>query len=91
MREQYVGWLTGSTTGDGTIRAGAPADWVVGGKTGTAGRYGSRNDVAVLWPPSGAPVVLAVLTDRPEQDAEPDDALVAEAARLVLAAYRPAS
>lgn len=87
VRAAYVGWLTGSTTGAGTIRAGTPAGWVVGSKTGTAGRYGSRNDVAVLWPPDGAPIVLAVLTDRPAADAEPDDALLAEATTAVLGAF----
>lgn len=87
VRDVYTGWLTGSTTGDATIRAGAPAGWVVGGKTGSAGRYGSRNDVAVVWPPDRDPVVLAVLTDRPEVDAEPDDAVLADVAAVVLAAY----
>lgn len=85
VRDVYVGWLTGSTTGDATIRAGAPDGWLVGGKTGTAGRHGSRNDVAVAWPPGGgAPVVLAVLTDHPDQAAPPDDAVVARAAAIVL-------
>lgn len=88
VRTAYVGWLTGSTTGADTIRAGTPEGWVVGSKTGTAGRYGSRNDLAVLWPPDGgAPVVLAVLTDRAAVDAEPDDALLAQAAAVVLGAY----
>jgi beta-lactamase class A len=87
VRGTYVGWLTGSTTGAGTIRAGTPAGWVVGSKTGTAGRYGSRNDLAVVWPPHGAPIVLAVLTDRAAVDAEPDDALLAQAAAVVLGAY----
>jgi beta-lactamase class A len=87
VRDAYVGWLTGSTTGAGTIRAGTPEGWVVGSKTGAAGRYGSRNDLAVVWPPDGAPVVLAVLTDRAAVDAEPDDALIAQAAAVVLGAY----
>lgn len=87
VRDVYVSWLTGSTTGDGTIRAGAPEGWTVGSKTGTAGRYGSRNDVAVVWPPDGAPVVLAVLTDRAEEDDEPDDALLADVAAVVLGAF----
>jgi beta-lactamase class A len=87
VRDTYVGWLTGSTTGADTIRAGTPAGWVVGSKTGTAGRYGSRNDLAVVWPPDGAPIVLAVLTDRAAVDAEPDDALLAQAAAVVLGAY----
>ncbi|MBW0256408.1 class A beta-lactamase, partial [Cellulomonas sp. PS-H5] len=87
VRQTYVGWLTASTTGLDAIRAGTPEGWVVGDKTGTAGRYGSRNDIAVLWPPGRAPIVLAVLTDHPDEAAEPDDAVLAAAARTVLAAY----
>ena len=87
VRAAYVGWLTASTTGADAIRAGTPDGWVVGDKTGTAGRYGSRNDIAVLWPPDGAPIVLAVLTDRPAFDAEPDDAVLARATEIVLAAF----
>ncbi|WP_083259632.1 class A beta-lactamase [Cellulosimicrobium cellulans] len=90
VRDVYVSWLTGSTTGDGTIRAGAPEGWTVGSKTGTAGRYGSRNDVAVVWPPDGAPIVLAVLTDRAGMDDEPDDALLADVTAVVLGAFEAA-
>lgn len=76
-------WLEGSTTGDALIRAGAPAGWVVGDKTG-AGGYGTRNDIAVLTPAGRAPVVLVVLSDKGRVDAEHDDALVAEATRVAL-------
>lgn len=87
VRETYVGWLTASTTGPDAIRAGTPDGWTVSDKTGTAGRYGSRNDIAVVWPPGRQPIVLAVLTDHPDEAAEPDDAVLAAAARSVLAAY----
>jgi beta-lactamase class A len=77
--------LRRNTTGDAVIRAGVPADWVVGDKTGTGG-YGVRNDIAVLWPPNRAPIVLAVLTSRDKKDAEHDDKLIAEAAKTVVTA-----
>jgi beta-lactamase class A len=82
-REQLVDWLRRNTTGDALIRAGVPGDWDVGDKTGT-GAYGTRNDVAVLTPPGRAPIVLAVMSSRDEQDADHDDALVAEAARVAV-------
>ncbi|WP_432491293.1 class A beta-lactamase [Kineococcus gypseus] len=88
-REQLVKWLRGNTTGDELVRAGVPAGWVVGDKTGRAGVHGSLNDVAVLWPPGGrAPWVLAVLSDRADVDAEPDPALVAAATRVVVGRLR---
>jgi beta-lactamase class A len=84
-REVLNGWLRGNTTGAELIRAGVPAGWVVGDKTGSGG-YGTRNDIAVLWPPGRAPIVLAVLSSRDEQDADHDDALIARATEVVLAA-----
>ncbi|TDD63186.1 class A beta-lactamase [Kribbella antibiotica] len=73
-------WLLTNTTGDKTIRAGVPAGWKVGDKTGTAG-YGGRNDVAILWPPNRAPIMLAVMSTKGVKDAPTDDALIAAAAR----------
>ena len=76
-------WLKGNTTGDKLIRAGVPADWEVGDKTGAAS-FGTRNDIAVAWPPNRDPIVIAVLSSRDTQDATYDDALIAEAAKVVL-------
>jgi beta-lactamase class A len=76
-------WLVGNTTGDDLIRAGVPTGWTVGDKTGSAG-YGTRNDIAVLWPPDGAPIVLAVLSSRSAPDAEYDNALLAEATAVAI-------
>ncbi|MFI6272814.1 class A beta-lactamase [Micromonospora zamorensis] len=80
-------WLRGNTTGDKLIRAGVPAGWQVGDKTG-AGGYGTRNDIAVVWPPDGAPIVLAILSTRDEKDAPYDDRLIARAATVTVEALR---
>lgn len=82
-----TGWLKGNTTGDTLIRAGVPAGWQVGDKTGSGG-YGTRNDIAVVWPPDGAPIVLAILSSREEKDASSDDTLIAEAAKATIEALR---
>ena len=60
-RTLLTDWLVENTTGAALIRAGVPDDWVVGDKTGNGG-YGTRNDIAVAWPPDGDPVVIAVLS-----------------------------
>jgi beta-lactamase class A len=83
-RDVLNGWLRGNTTGGELIRAGVPDGWVVGDKTG-AGGYGTRNDIAVLWPPDRAPIVLAVLSSRDEKDAGYDNALIARATEVVIA------
>jgi beta-lactamase class A len=83
-RAQLTSWLEANTTGGPYIRASVPAGWKVGDKTGN-GDYGTRNDIAVLWPSGGgAPIVLAVLSHRGTADASSDDALIADATALVL-------
>jgi beta-lactamase class A len=76
-------WLKRNTTGDALIRAGVPEGWIVGDKTG-AGSYGTRNDIAVIWPPNGDPIILAVLSSHEEADAEYDDELIAKAAKIAI-------
>ncbi|MET7637986.1 class A beta-lactamase [Streptomyces sp. NPDC005438] len=85
QRALLRGWLLRNTTGDQRIRAGVPKGWKVADKTGT-GNYGRAHDVGLLWPPDDEPLVLAVLTDRPDQDAAPREALIAEVTRQVVAA-----
>lgn len=67
------------------IRAGVPAGWTVADKTGT-GAYGTINDIAVVWPAKSAPpLVIAVMSRKGSKAATADDALIAEAARYVVA------
>lgn len=87
-RDILTAWLKGNTTGDALIRAGVPDGWTVGDKTGAAD-YATRNDIAVVWPPDGAPLVMAILSDKSERDAEYDDALIAAAASVVIDALAP--
>ncbi|MDI3384871.1 class A beta-lactamase [Streptomyces sp. B-S-A8] len=82
-RAQLTKWLRTNVTGAELVRAGLPEDWVVGDKSGMGSNYGIRNDIAVVWRPDAAPLVLAVLTNHAEENAEHDDALVAEAAAVV--------
>ncbi|MGP2425644.1 class A beta-lactamase [Yersinia sp. 2538 StPb PI] len=84
QQEQLALWLKGNTTGAATIRAGAPTDWVIGDKTGS-GDYGTTNDVAVLWPAKGAPLVLVVYFTQLKKEAEPRRDVLAAATKIVLA------
>ncbi|MFH8681103.1 class A beta-lactamase [Streptomyces lydicus] len=82
-REQLTQWLRTNTTGDELIRAGVPKGWDVGDKTGGGGVYAVRNDIAVVWPPGAAPIVMAIMSNRGTKDADYDNKLIAEAASLV--------
>ena len=81
-REALLDLMRRNTTGDAVIRAGVPAGWEVADKTGSAS-YGTRNDIAVVWPPEGAPIVVAIMTSRDEQDADTVDAAIADAMVVV--------
>ncbi|WP_083865338.1 class A beta-lactamase [Neobacillus bataviensis] len=80
-------WMRGNATGDALIRAGAPTGWKVDDKSG-AGSYGTRNDIAIVWPPNRAPIVIAVLSSRDTQNATYDNTLIAEAAKIALNALK---
>jgi beta-lactamase class A len=84
-REQLRRWIEAASTGYRRLRAGLPAEWRVGDKTGT-GERGAVNDVAVAWPGGRPPLVLAVYlrgSSRPMAELE---AAHAEVARHVAAA-----
>lgn len=83
QRAMYIDWLKGNTTGSATIRAGVPKDWVVGDKTGSGG-YGTTNDIGVIWPPSAAPIVLAVYFTQKQPKAEARRDVIAAATRIVV-------
>ncbi|TVX78554.1 class A beta-lactamase [Peribacillus simplex] len=86
-RELLIDWMKRNTTGDALIRAGVPKGWEVADKTG-AGSYGTRNDIAIIWPPKGDPIVLAVLSMRDKKDADYNDKLIAEATKEVIKALK---
>lgn len=90
QRRQLADWLKGNTTGGESIRAGVPAGWTIGDKTG-GGAYGTTNDVAVLWPPQGGPLLLAVYFTQPQKDAPARKDVLAAATRLALAGLGYAS
>lgn len=60
-RDLLVGWMIASRTGLTRLRAGFPATWRAGDKTGTNdGAHNATNDVAIAWPREGAaPIVIA--------------------------------
>ncbi|HUD42806.1 MAG TPA: class A beta-lactamase [Dokdonella sp.] len=83
-RRQLTDWLIANRTGDRRLRAGLPKDWRVGDKTGSG--PGTTNDVAVLWPPGRAPLLVATyLTGSPQAD-ERRSATLAAVARAIAAA-----
>lgn len=83
QRSQLQTWLLGNTTSAERFMAAVPPGWKVGDKTG-AGSYGTNNDVGVMWPPAGAPLVVAVYLTFPDKDAKNRNDVVAAAARIAV-------
>lgn len=80
-RGQLSAWLVANRTGDRRLRAGAPGGWRIGDKTGS-GAYATTNDVAVLWPPGRAPIVVTAYYTGAEASSDDRDAVLAEVGRL---------
>lgn len=79
-------WLLENTTGGKRLKAGVPVDWTVGDKTGT--NKTDANDIGILLPPQGAPVlVTAYLSDSPATSQIKDETL-AEVGRLAATSMR---
>ncbi len=88
-RALLVQWMRDTRTGQRRLRAGLPAAWRAGDKTGTGfgpGMPDRINDVAVFWPPGRAPWVLACFYEGPAQSSDwvrpQDEAVLAEVGRL---------
>jgi beta-lactamase class A len=83
-RKQLIEWLSANKTSGKRLRAGLPAGWRVGDKTGTGDR-GTANDVAVIWPPSSrAPVIVTVYLTGATVSADEQSAVIADVARAVV-------
>ena len=80
-RDQLAAWLITNKTGDTRLRAGFPADWLVGDKTGT-NRSGTANDIGVAWPSSRGALIVTAYCEMLEATAETRNDTMAEIARI---------
>jgi beta-lactamase class A len=85
-RARLTDWLVKSQTGKARLRAGLPARWKVGDKTGTGFRS-ETNDIAIVWPPGRAPILIAAYYAGSRLYPESLEAVLAEAGRVVAKAF----
>jgi|GEM_PF-102647 len=85
-RHRLEDWLQHSQTGAAMIRAGVPKNWIVGDKTGR-GSNGAMNDIAIVRPPDGAPILLAIYSVGSTAAANDRAAAIAEAAKIVAESF----
>ncbi|MEO7072139.1 MAG: class A beta-lactamase [Rhodanobacter sp.] len=85
-RTHLVGWLRASTTGADKLRAGLPADWLIGDKTGS-GAQGETNDVAIAYPPGRKPVIVTAYYAGSRAGAAERNVVLAQVGRIVAGMY----
>lgn len=80
-RERLERWLVADEQGKARIRAGVPAGWRVGDKTGTGNN--ATNDVAVIWPPGRPPILVAAYIHLARASRDDQEAALAEVGRII--------
>ena len=84
-RAKLTAWLQATTTGTQRLRAGFPVTWRIGDKTGSGG-HGATNDIAVIWPPGRAPIIVTAFYVEGPSSEEARSAVLAAVGRLAAAA-----
>jgi beta-lactamase class A len=91
MRARLRTWLLGCKTDATKFRAGLPAGWRIGAKTGNGDRATS-NEIAIVWPPGRAetkPIIIAAYYTNSKANERQQGATLAAVARIVAAALSP--
>ena len=88
-RKQLTDWLIANTTGSQRLRAGFPAGWTAGDKTGSNGETTS-NDVAIVWPANQSPMIVAAYLTECHGPEDKRSTVLAEVGRLVAKSIAPA-
>jgi beta-lactamase class A len=83
-RDHLTGWLVNCKTGGKRLRGGLPKDWRIGDKTGNNGAD-AVGDIAVAWPRSDTPIVIAVYTQGGKPSPAQHEEVFAAIGRLVAA------
>src|SRR5262249_36776290 len=87
-RHRLEDWVRHNETGKLMIRAGVPKTWTVGDKTGRCAN-GATNDVAIIRPPGGTAIIIAIYSIGSTSSADDRAAIAAEAARAVVEIFSP--
>lgn len=83
-RRFVIDTLSRSTVGARRLRAGLPPDWRIADKTGS-GLNGTRNDIAVIWPPQRAPILACVYLTQSKLTNTESEEVIAEVGRAIAA------
>jgi beta-lactamase class A len=85
-RDTLQRWLRANLTGKARLEAGLPAGWSIGDKTGSTDDDGvgaTTNDIAVVWPPGRAPLLVTAYLTRSRASAAARNATLAQVGQLL--------
>ena len=81
-RAQLTDWMVNCKTGANRLRAGLPARWKIGDKTGNNGKDAS-GDIALAWPRPDTPIAIAAYTQGGSPSAAQIETVFASIGRMV--------
>jgi beta-lactamase class A len=82
-RARLVDWMTRTQTGAHRLREGVPASARMGDKTGSYDEDGTANDIAIIWPARGDPILVAVYATGSGAPTARVEAALAEVGKVV--------
>jgi beta-lactamase class A len=89
--QKILGIMTATATGTDRLKAGIPAGWSLGHKTGTGrvwkGMRSAFNDVGIVTAPDGRRIAVAVFISASQRTDAEQAALMTKAAQLITSAY----
>jgi beta-lactamase class A len=81
-RTRLTDWMLGAKVTDHLLRAGLPNGWRVGDKSGS-GERGTRNDIGIILPSEGGPILAAVYYTECPGPGSSRDKVIAEVGRTI--------
>ena len=85
-RDQLEAWMAANAVAGGLLRAELPMGWKIADRGG-AGGHGTRGVIALVRPPEGAPLVVAIYMDGRQHRLKTRDAAIAEIGAAIFAEY----
>lgn len=82
-RARLEDWMRTSTPGAKRLKAGLPADWTFGHKTG--GGPDQTNDIAIVRPPGRRPILITAFYHEPPNPPRSPEDVLADVGRIVAA------
>ena len=87
QKQILTDWMTDNEITNSLIKSGVPNGWKVLDKSGS-GNYGTRNDIAIIYPPNSNPIIVAIMTNHNNKNDKYDDKLIAEITKIIIDTFQ---